>query len=105
MRSWRRAFRRSVLPCTKTGKPVDIAGWLTGLGLEQYRQAFQENDVDGALLPRLTGDDLKDIGIASLGHRKKLLDAIAVLNDRPGSAAPSPAPPIAGATRQSEAER
>ena len=58
---------------------MDIAAWLTRLGLEHYRQAFQENDVDGELLLQLTGDDLKEIGVASLGHRKKLLEAIASL--------------------------
>ena len=59
---------------------LDIAAWLKNLGLERYAQTFAENDVDDGLLRRLTPDDLKDLGIASLGHRKRLLDAIAALD-------------------------
>ena len=58
---------------------MDIAAWLRGLGLEQYEPAFRDNAIDGAVLPRLTSDDLKDIGVAQVGHRRKLLDAIAAL--------------------------
>jgi hypothetical protein len=53
---------------------------------------FRANDIDGELLGRLTNDDLKDIGVASFGHRKKLLEAIAELNGAPAAA---PAPPSA----------
>ena len=60
---------------------VDIADWLRLIGLQQYELAFRENDIDAELLPRLTGEDLKDLGITSVGHRRKLLDAIAVLRD------------------------
>jgi hypothetical protein len=56
---------------------LDIDGWLRGLGLAQYAEIFRANHIDGELLGRLTNDDLKDIGVASLGHRKKLLEAIA----------------------------
>ena len=49
------------------------------LGLEQYEATFRENDVDAELLPNLTADDLKEIGITSLGHRRHLLEAIAAL--------------------------
>ena len=49
------------------------------LGLERYEAAFRENDVDAELLPNLTADDLKEIGITSLGHRRRLLEAIAAL--------------------------
>ena len=80
------SYRRS-LPLRRNGGPVDIAVWLADLGLERYKQAFDDNDVDGEMLCRLTGDDLKEIGIASLGHRKKLLEAIAGLNDSTGPAA------------------
>jgi class 3 adenylate cyclase len=58
---------------------MDIAGWLRGLGLEQYEPAFRENDIDGDVLRRLTAEDLRDIGIASVGHRRRLLDAIKAL--------------------------
>jgi class 3 adenylate cyclase len=58
---------------------LDIDGWLRGIGLAQYAEMFRTNDIDIELLGRLTNDDLKDIGVASFGHRKKLLEAIAEL--------------------------
>ena len=58
---------------------MDVADWLGSLGLERYEAAFRENDVDAQMLPSLTADDLKEIGIASLGHRRRLLEAIAAL--------------------------
>ena len=54
---------------------MDIADWLRSLGLERYEATFRENDVTAELLPRLTSDDLKDLGITSVGHRRSLLDA------------------------------
>src|SRR5215472_13781894 len=65
------------------GLNLDIDGWLRGIGLAQYAEIFRANDIDGELLGRLTNDDLKDIGVASLGHRKKLLKAIAALTAAP----------------------
>ena len=65
------------------GLNLDIDGWLRGIGLAQYAEIFRANDIDGELLGRLTNDDLKDIGVASLGHRKKLLEAIAALTAAP----------------------
>jgi class 3 adenylate cyclase/predicted ATPase len=62
---------------------LDIDGWLRGIGLAQYTEIFRANDIDGELLGRLTNDDLKDIGVASFGHRKKLLEAIAALTAVP----------------------
>jgi class 3 adenylate cyclase len=58
---------------------MDIADWLRSLGFEQYEPAFRDHAIDGAVLPRLTRDDLKDIGVTQVGHRRKLLDAIAAL--------------------------
>ena len=58
---------------------MDIADWLRRLGLHQYESVFRDNDVDMETLPSLTADDLRELGIASLGHRKKLLAAIAAL--------------------------
>ncbi len=58
---------------------MDIASWLSRLGLGQYEQAFRDNDVDGEVLRRLTNEDLRDLGVASVGHRRRLLDAIASL--------------------------
>ena len=61
---------------------MDIAGWLRALGLERYEAAFRENDVNAELLPKLTGDDLKELGVTSVGHRRQILDAIASLAPR-----------------------
>ena len=60
---------------------MDVLGWLKNLGLEQYEAIFRDNDIDASVLLSLTNEDLKDIGVASLGHRRKLLEAIAVLQD------------------------
>jgi class 3 adenylate cyclase len=60
---------------------MDIEAWLRGLGLERYSPAFRNNDIDSDVLRSLTAEDLRDIGIASVGHRRRLLDAIASLAD------------------------
>jgi hypothetical protein len=65
---------------------MDVGDWLRSLGLGQYEAAFRDNEIDGAVLPKLTVDDLKDLGVAAVGHRRKLLSAIQELN--PPSAAP-----------------
>ena len=74
---------------------MDIAVWLRGLGLEQYGPAFRDNDIDGEVLRRLTGEDLRELGVGSIGHRRRLLDAIAALGSEvPGSPdSPLPTPP------------
>ena len=61
---------------------MDVAAWLRELGLGQYEQAFNDNAIDGEVLPRLTADDLKELGVVAIGHRRKLLDAIAALGAR-----------------------
>ncbi|SDH76780.1 Predicted ATPase [Bradyrhizobium sp. Rc2d] len=58
---------------------MDIGTWLCGLGLGQYEQAFRENDIDAEVLMDLTAEDLVGLGIVSIGHRRKLLAAIAAL--------------------------
>ncbi len=55
---------------------MDIGGWLRSLGLEEYETAFRENKVDPAVLPKLTAEDLKDLGVAAVGDRRKLLEAL-----------------------------
>ena len=65
---------------------VDVADWLSGLGLGQYAPAFAANDIDGEVLPELTADDLIGLGVTSIGHRRRLLAAIAALR----SGAPQP---------------
>ena len=67
---------------------MDVAAWLESVGLGQYEASFRENAIDGDLLSSLTAEDLKDLGITIVGHRRKLLDAIAAL-----SAASKPADP------------
>src|ERR1700731_4901945 len=81
---------------------MDIAAWLHRLGLEKYEQAFRNNDIDAEVLPELTAEDLISIGVTSVGHRRKLLAAIAAL----GAAVPASAVTAAfGHTRQADAER
>jgi class 3 adenylate cyclase/tetratricopeptide (TPR) repeat protein len=66
---------------------MDVAAWLRGLGLDRYAPAFRDNDVDDEVLPELTSDDLISLGVTSVGHRRKLLAAIAALNaGRPAAA-------------------
>src|SRR4029077_8585364 len=57
----------------------DVGGWLRRLGLERYEAAFRENEIDDTVLPSLTAEDLKDLGVGIVGHRRKLLDGIAAL--------------------------
>ena len=86
---------------------MDVAGGLRDLGLGQYEQAFRDNNIEGDILPRLTAADLIALGVTSVGHRRKLLDAIAILPATP-SLGPE-APTVAAAThspmKQREAER
>jgi class 3 adenylate cyclase len=67
---------------------MDVGGWLRRLCLEQYEASFRENKIDDTVLPRLTAEDLKDLGVGFVGDRRKLLDAIAAL--RPQASAPTP---------------
>jgi class 3 adenylate cyclase/predicted ATPase len=60
---------------------VDIAQWLHGLGLQEYERAFREAEIDGTVLRQLTADDLREIGVGSVGNRRKLLAAISALRD------------------------
>ena len=58
---------------------MDVAAWLRGLALERYEPLFRENEIDWEVLPKLTSDDLREMGIVAIGHRRKLLAAIAAL--------------------------
>jgi class 3 adenylate cyclase/tetratricopeptide (TPR) repeat protein len=60
---------------------MDIAVWLRSLGLERYEAAFRDNEIDERVLPNLTAEDLKDLGVGIVGHRRKILDAITALRD------------------------
>jgi len=63
---------------------MDVVVWLPSLGLGKYEVAFRENDIDETVLPGLTQENLKELGVTSLGHRLKLLDAIAALRTAVG---------------------
>ncbi len=56
---------------------MDLGGWLRSPGLERYEAAFRENEIDERVLPSLTQEDLKEIGVGPVGHRRTLLEAIA----------------------------
>ena len=85
---------------------MDVDAWLRGLGLERYEQTFRDNEIDAAVLPRLTADDLKDMGVTVVGHRRRLLDAIAALRGAEASPAPlGEAPAHARTTGPPHAER
>ena len=70
---------------------MNISSWLKGLGLEQYTSVFDANAIDGGILPKLTAEDLKEIGVAALAHRKRILEAIAALDRSPLTVAANPA--------------
>ena len=65
---------------------MDIDGWLRSLGLGQYEAVFRENKIDETVLTQLTVEDLQELGVAALGHRRKLLDAISALRANAPSA-------------------
>jgi class 3 adenylate cyclase len=87
---------------------MDVGDWLRSLGLEQYQAAFRDNEVDGKILPKLTGEDLKELGVAAVGHRRAMLAAIEELSGPSAAAVTKPASaanPIAERTAPDSAER
>jgi class 3 adenylate cyclase/predicted ATPase len=80
---------------------MDVAAWLQGLGLERYVPAFRDNEINGEVLPKLTSEDLREIGVAAIGHRHKLLDAIVALR----ASAPAVTVAVSDAPAQADAER
>src|SRR5881392_2736889 len=82
---------------------MNVAAWLQSLGLERYEPLFRDNEIDWEVLPKLTSEDLKEIGVAEIGHRRKLLDAIAAF----GAAVPAAAvtPEARRASPSADAER
>ena len=85
---------------------MDVGGWLRRLGLEQYEAAFRENEIDDTVLPRLTAEDLRELGVGSVGHRRKLLDAIASLRAEVSAPAPlSDLPLVTDKAAQDTAQR
>jgi class 3 adenylate cyclase len=82
---------------------IEITDWLRSLGLEQYAPAFRENEIDERVLPSLTAEDLKDLGVALVGHRRRLLDAIAKLSEgEPPVEASAATGPVAAASGEAE---
>src|SRR5690349_11897907 len=79
---------------------MDVGDWLRRLGLEQYEAAFRENAISDKVLPNLTAEDLKDMGVGLVGHRRILLDAIAAL--RAPEAAPVPPADASLATHEAK---
>jgi hypothetical protein len=84
------SFNEGLPPLGAEDNRMDVVAWLRGLGLEQYAPAFSDNDIDGDLVRRLTAEDLRELGVASVGHRRRLLDAIAAFD------APAPAADASG---------
>ncbi len=79
---------------------MDIAEWLDGLGLGRYAPAFVENEVDWEILSKLTADDLREMGVVAVGHRRRLLEAIAGLATPVAASEVAPAPPGEAERRQ-----
>jgi class 3 adenylate cyclase len=69
---------------------MDVADWLRALGLERYEATFRENDISAEVLRHLTAEDLEGLGVATIGHRRQLLVAIARLNELPSADAVTP---------------
>jgi len=84
---------------------MDVAEWLAQIGLAQYAPSFAANDIDAETLPSLTAEDLKELGVASLGHRKKLLAAAAGLGGAPEPPAARPSAARESAPPRHLAER
>ncbi len=87
---------------------MDVGGWLRGLDLGKYEAAFRDNGIDERVLPHLTVEDLKELGVASVGDRRKLLTAIGALSSPTPSeqvASPRPSPAPAKKVSEVSAER
>ena len=85
---------------------MDIVVWLRSLGLGKYEAAFRENEINEKILLSLTAEDLKELGVAALGHRRMLLDAIAVLRGQAdGAPTTTPGPAAVDASFRDTAER
>ena len=81
---------------------MNVAAWLQSLGLERYEPLFRDNEIDWEVLPKLTSEDLKEIGVVAIGHRRKLLDAIATFGAAVPVAAVTAAPRDARALADAE---
>ncbi|MEK1851968.1 MAG: adenylate cyclase, partial [Phyllobacterium sp.] len=84
---------------------MDIGTWLRRLQLSHYEQAFRDNDIGADILPELTAEDLIGLGVTSIGHRRKLLAAIAALRGEGLPAEPQPAALLSAEPARAGAER
>jgi len=85
---------------------MNVAAWLDSLGLGKYARAFADHAVDASVLPRLTAEDLKELGVVAVGDRRRLLDAIAALGEHaPPAIEPAATPPLPAPARSRWAER
>src|SRR5271165_3722099 len=89
---WTYTFDQPIIDPCRLDTTMDVGAWLRGLGLGQYETTFRESEIDAEVLPDLTEGDLSQLGVP-LGHRKRLLKAIAGLSTAETDAKPlSPAP-------------
>ena len=90
----------------REGEAMNVGDWLRSIDLGQYESAFRNNDIDDAVLASLTAEDLKDLGVSIVGHRRKMLNAIGGLaaKSAPAGDAPAGVPPphVAPATGMAE---
>ena len=91
---------------TRKDATIDVGAWLRDLGLGQYEAMFRDNAINEKVLPNLTAEDLKDMGVGIIGHRRVLLDAIAVLRaDGVAKVSPPEAPAASPKPAQDTVER
>ena len=86
---------------------MDVVVWLRSIGLEQYEAVFRENAISEKVLPRLTAEDLKDLGVSIVGHRRVLLDVITDLRSgtKTEQASPEASSTTAEPAKDTAAER
>ena len=85
---------------------MDVVVWLRSLGLGKYEATFRENEIDETVLPNLTAEDLKDLGVGIVGHRRKILNAIVALRvDESAKASSATVVPKTGTIAEDRAER
>ena len=88
---------------------MDLGAWLRSLGLEEYERAFRDNKITERVLPSLTAEDLKEIGVGLVGHRRMLLEAIAAMradgSGKPPSTGTAPPSTVPTAPPEDRAER
>jgi class 3 adenylate cyclase len=82
----RARISEGIMALGSSGTTMNVAGWLRSLGLEQYEVAFRDNEINELVLPNLTLEDLKEIGVGPVGHRRLLLEAIAALRAKTSNA-------------------